>query len=38
MSETGWTEKRFQGRLEEAGFVIAKRWTRGPQLHCLALR
>jgi FkbM family methyltransferase len=38
MSKTGWTEERFLGRLEEAGFVIAKRWMRGPQLHCLAVR
>jgi FkbM family methyltransferase len=38
MRQTGWTEERFLGRLGEAGFAIAGRWTREAQLHCLAVR
>jgi FkbM family methyltransferase len=38
MARTGWTEERFLGRLEEAGFVIAGRWVRNKQVHCLAVR
>jgi len=38
MSRTGWSEERFLGRLEAAGFGIVGRWMRSEQLHCLAVR